>query len=1229
MKSKLILILTISVSLLSSLIGQNILPPGYPDRSPNLDILPGFEHPPKGYGEVSFYWWLGDTLTKERILSQLDQLENKSITGLQINYCHSDKGGATYGLTYPSQPALFSEKWWELFKWFLKEAKKRDMSVSLSDYTLGAAGQGWYIDEMLEENTELYGSKLESKQIDIEGNRQFKTTVPENLIDIAAYRIENGNIVTNKKIDLKYGIKNSELFWDVPFGDWKVIMVYKRTITTSFDPMNPLSGKKVVEKFFQRFEDHCPGESGQGLNFFFSDELQFGIRGFLWNDIFACEFKKRKGYDIIPELSHLFADISPRSYKIRLDYNDVMVALSEEGFFKTLYDWHTSRGMLFGCDHGGRGKDVSEFGDYFRTQRWMSGPGCDQPGLRRDIVKNKVASSIAHLYKRPRTWLEGFYGSGWGTSSEEIADATYANFAMGHNLLSLHALYYTTYGSWWEWAAPDNHFRQPYWQDMGPFLKCSERLSYVLSQGYHRCDVAMVYPVAPVEANLDGKKSTQTAFTIAENIYPAGIDFDFIDFESLRQCKVINKELNVSGEKYKVLILPSLSAVRYSTIEKALEFFRSGGIVIAVGSLPQASDRIGGNDNKLQKMIKEMFGTTFSEQHDLSKLYTKKNTKGGIGLFFTDPMRVVGVINNLIHRDFKILSGNHPSNVLHRKIGNRDLYFVYGVPKGTECLFRCNGKVELWNPVDGSTTPLKVKSSTTEETVILLPLEKNEPQLIVFSPGTAEIEKEGTPAIRKETIPIEGDWEFELKPTLDNRYGDYRLPAFEGKIGIEVLKLKYSPDQGNIDWTKPEFNDSEWITEDVSYGPQFWKLGPLPNNYDSVALEATLSVISKIKPDEAVRINGKDYYWQPYEFSWRWGLKNDVGYQGYHGMKGRVNDENISLGEIRKTPIHIPTYPYFPEEEGATSYYLWSNVNAPDMMKAKIIQSGILPTKIYLNKNAINAEIVSLHKGNNPLLLKYNKIGRGLFIFEKQPNDHSWKQTVPLATSWYLNLNILPFNHSSSVERSSGCYRFISPPGMRSIFITSKTKPIVWIGGKEYICEISDFTKGRFVDPNLITWKVSLPRDLPGSTIVAMKLDQLPGLYGGAAIPEPIVINCGKGQLALGDLGEVASLKYYSGGMWYRKIIRVDDKQANSSKVLLHLGKLVASAEVFVNGASVGSKFSSPWIFDITGKLQTGENRIEILVNNTLGNHYLSTPSQYVGRTNSGLIGPVHLEYVL
>ena len=47
---------------------------GFPSRDPDLDALPGFQQPPPGYGEVAFYWWLGDPLTKERLAWQLDQL---------------------------------------------------------------------------------------------------------------------------------------------------------------------------------------------------------------------------------------------------------------------------------------------------------------------------------------------------------------------------------------------------------------------------------------------------------------------------------------------------------------------------------------------------------------------------------------------------------------------------------------------------------------------------------------------------------------------------------------------------------------------------------------------------------------------------------------------------------------------------------------------------------------------------------------------------------------------------------------------------------------------------------------------------------------------------------------------------------------------------------------------------------------------------------------------------
>ena len=49
-------------------------PPGYPEREHIHDLESKFRTPPSGYGEVPFYWWIGDTLTREHLEWELDKL---------------------------------------------------------------------------------------------------------------------------------------------------------------------------------------------------------------------------------------------------------------------------------------------------------------------------------------------------------------------------------------------------------------------------------------------------------------------------------------------------------------------------------------------------------------------------------------------------------------------------------------------------------------------------------------------------------------------------------------------------------------------------------------------------------------------------------------------------------------------------------------------------------------------------------------------------------------------------------------------------------------------------------------------------------------------------------------------------------------------------------------------------------------------------------------------------
>ena len=133
-----------------------------------------FKNPPNEFGEVPFFWWNGDDVTKEKLQWILDQLKSSHICGLQINYCHGNSGGLQWGLTMKSNPKPFSEEWWKILEWFIVECKKHNIAVSLSDYTLAAPGQGFFMDAVLEKHPEMVGQTLIKKEGKIKLQRSCK-----------------------------------------------------------------------------------------------------------------------------------------------------------------------------------------------------------------------------------------------------------------------------------------------------------------------------------------------------------------------------------------------------------------------------------------------------------------------------------------------------------------------------------------------------------------------------------------------------------------------------------------------------------------------------------------------------------------------------------------------------------------------------------------------------------------------------------------------------------------------------------------------------------------------------------------------------------------------------------------------------------------------------------------------------------------------------------------------
>jgi len=229
---------------------------------------------------------------------------------------------------------------------------------------------------------------------------------------------------------------------------------------------------------------------------------------------------------------------------------------------------------------------------------------------------------------------------------------------------------------------------------------------------------------------------------------------------------------------------------------------------------------------------------------------------------------------------------------------------------------------------------------------------------------------------------------------------------------------------------------------------------------------------------------------------------------------------------------------------------------------------------------------------------------------------------TPLAMTWYDRPGRVPLDALPLAAKPACWYRFVAPPGLQAMTLTAHGTVEAWAAGQPVTV-----TPEQATDQGAVRYRLALSRLVPGRALVAVRIEPPRGAYGRAAIPEPIQLDCGVGTTTLGDWSQDSTLECYSGGAWYRRSVQLGPDQVGR-RVVLDLGQVVATAEVRVNGRQAGIRVAPPWKVEITDFVQAGENRIEILVYNTLANHYLTIPTRYRGALTSGLLGPVRLEFL-
>ncbi|MBM4438700.1 MAG: hypothetical protein FJ029_16070, partial [Actinobacteria bacterium] len=523
----------------------------------------------------------------------------------------------------------------------------------------------------------------------------------------------------------------------------------------------------------------------------------------------ADEFRRRRGYDLLSRLPALWDADGPEGERVRADYHAVRAALAEEAWFKPQAAWFSRYGMIcgFDTDDGARYAEpvnaVVRYADYPRTHRWYGAPGTDHRG------DPKFYSSLAHLYGLPRVWLEAFHSSGWGATPEETFDWLLPWLRAGATLWDPHAVYYSTRGGWWEWAPLSYCWRQPYWRHFRLLTLAVTRLGWLLSQGRHVCDIAVLYPTAAVHAHLTptGPLPEATAISAAylelvgrltwEDKRVGALDrerrdFDVVDDASVQQSQVADGLLVIGSEQYGVVILPRCTALERATAARLCAFVEAGGRLVAVGEAPALEvDGDGAQVGRLRALLESGRAICVAGAADVPAA-------------LADRPRAIEA----------------PVPVLHRRDGDRAIVFVSAAFPGAAQVdgripdiqvdldharyartmrlrvTGVTGDPDLWDPFTGERccVPARAVPGGVEVDVTF----PHGPAAVLVWPG-APSSPRLLPAPIRVWQRVDGPWAVRLEPTLDNRFGDFALPAHAGAPPVQTWRFEHRLEPDGVD----------------------------------------------------------------------------------------------------------------------------------------------------------------------------------------------------------------------------------------------------------------------------------------------------------------------------------------------------------------------------------------------------------------------------------------------
>jgi hypothetical protein len=668
-----------------------------------------FEHPSSEFKTRPLWFWNG----------RLDKR-----TTAEIMERSKDSGYAGFGIL-PGRgmtPEFMSPEFLDQYRFAVDTAERLGFRMCLYDeYWFPSGSAGGFLAKQF---PEALSKRLDLKSIDVRGPAPVNEPVPSGLLMSAV----GMNPATWERVDLRGSIRDGVLDWQAPAGEWRVMFFSCVTDGARglVDYLEPDSVKKFLALTYDKYYGALGRHFGKTINCAFYDEpTMHWSKGRSWTPAFNEKFKLRHGWDPAPFYPALWVDIGPRTAAVRNALFGFRAELYADGFIRTLQQWCTSHGIAL-TGHQDQEEVVNPVGlcgDLIKCFRDQEIPGIDQISqYGRASKAYKVVSSAACNHDRPLVMTE-CYGAVKNMPVANLYKEVMDQFAKGINWMVPHAVWYDPVKITFP---PELSYRSPvYGPALPAYNEYVARLQCVLQRGGHVADIAVLYPIATLQAGyrFDAGEPYKGGVIPPEADYmdigemlslQVRRDFTFLHPEVLdEKCTVSGKLLRlrnrVHPQEYRVFVMPGSQVIHWSNLRRVKEFYESGGIVIATTRLPEQSAEPG-HDDDVRKTVASIFGPPGE---------IRRIARGGQSCFFSQPgtealrefLDSALPEGDVVFEDSPAVSDGNLSYI-HKRLDKREVYFFANSSSGSvDCRIRLRGRPKLqeWDPHTGTIRPAAAK----------------------------------------------------------------------------------------------------------------------------------------------------------------------------------------------------------------------------------------------------------------------------------------------------------------------------------------------------------------------------------------------------------------------------------------------------------------------------------------------------------------------------------------